>query len=98
MSWLHWAEYWYNTSYQISIGVTPFQAVYGRIPPSLLSYGDSTIPNSTLDQKLRDLALRVLKEHLRAAQERMKMFVDRKCREVKFQVKDWVLLKIHPYQ
>ncbi|TYK23171.1 Ty3/gypsy retrotransposon protein [Cucumis melo var. makuwa] len=27
--WLHWAEYWYNTTYHGSIGVTPFQAVYG---------------------------------------------------------------------
>ena len=28
--WISWAEYWYNTTYQRSLGVTPFQAVYGK--------------------------------------------------------------------
>lgn len=27
VSWLHWEEYWYNITFQISIGITPFQAV-----------------------------------------------------------------------
>ncbi|KAL0561342.1 hypothetical protein IC582_001767 [Cucumis melo] len=30
--WIHCAEYWYNTTYHSSIGITPFQAVYGRLP------------------------------------------------------------------
>ena len=29
LRWLHWAEYWYNTTYQQPIGITPFQAVHG---------------------------------------------------------------------
>ncbi|KAA0051187.1 peroxidase 64 [Cucumis melo var. makuwa] len=48
-NWLHWAEYWYNTTYNSSIGITPFQAIYGRLPPPLLYYGDVATPNSTLD-------------------------------------------------
>nr|GEZ30334.1 hypothetical protein [Tanacetum cinerariifolium] len=35
--WVHllsWAEYSYNTSFHSSIKMTPFQALYGRMPPS----------------------------------------------------------------
>ena len=69
VKWLHWVKYWYNTTYQHSLGITPFQAVYGRIPFPLIYYGDRDTPNSTLDEQLkeRDLMLGVLKEHLRVA-------------------------------
>ncbi|MCI37463.1 mediator of RNA polymerase II transcription subunit 15A-like, partial [Trifolium medium] len=33
---LSWAEFWYNSSFQSSIGMTPFKAVYGRDAPSLI--------------------------------------------------------------
>ena len=32
VNWLHLTEYWYNTTYQSSIGITPFQAVYNHLP------------------------------------------------------------------
>ena len=36
MKWLFWAEYWYNTTFQRSLGVSPYQAVYimgiGKLP------------------------------------------------------------------
>ncbi|KAA0058175.1 DNA gyrase subunit A [Cucumis melo var. makuwa] len=67
--WIHWAEYWYNTMYQRPLGVSPFQAVYGRSPPALIYYGDKETPNSTLDEQLkeRDITLAALKDHLRVA-------------------------------
>lgn len=49
-AWLHWAEYWYNTTFNLSIGITPFQVVYGRTPPALVYYGDQQSSNSNLDQ------------------------------------------------
>ncbi|TYK13876.1 Ty3/gypsy retrotransposon protein [Cucumis melo var. makuwa] len=98
--WLHWAEYWYNTTYHSSIGITPFQAVYGRLPPPLIYHGDMETPNSTLDQQLkdRDITLGALKEHLKLAQERMKKQADSKRREVEFQEGDMVFLKLRPYR
>lgn len=36
--WLHWAEYCYNTSFHTASKLTPFEAVYGRLPPMLCSY------------------------------------------------------------
>lgn len=44
---LHLAEYWYNTAFHSAIGMSPFQALYGRPPPSLFEYSeDSSISNS----------------------------------------------------
>lgn len=69
------------------------------MPPLLLYYGDLVTTNSTLDQQLkeRDAALRVLNEHLRIAQGKMKKAADQKRWDVELQVDDWVFLKIQPY-
>ncbi|RVW17875.1 Transposon Ty3-I Gag-Pol polyprotein [Vitis vinifera] len=37
-SFLPWAEFWYNTTYHSSIGMTHFQALYGRPQPSISNY------------------------------------------------------------
>lgn len=40
---LPWAEFWYNTTFHNSLGMTPFKALYGREPPTLKRYN----PNSS---------------------------------------------------
>ncbi|KAL0542645.1 hypothetical protein IC582_008834 [Cucumis melo] len=100
IKWLPWTEYWYNTTYQRSIGMTPFQVVYGRQPPTIVSYGSSPSKNSTVEEMLqeRDIVLVSLREHLRLAQEQMKSYADRKRRDVEFSVGEYVLLRIRPYR
>ena len=52
--YLPWAEYWYNTTYHISTGMTPFQALYGRLPPTIPSYNKGLSPVHEVDQQLQD--------------------------------------------
>ncbi|KAA0034981.1 Transposon Tf2-9 polyprotein [Cucumis melo var. makuwa] len=88
VKWLHWAEYWYNTTFQRSLGITPFQAVYGRLPPPLVYFGDRDTPSTALDEQLkeRDVTLGALKEHLKFAQEKMKRSADQKRRDVEYEI------------
>lgn len=71
---LAWAEYWYNTTHHQSIGMTPFEAVYGRPPPPLIHYVPGSAVVHEVDQTLRsrDDILRELKDNLAAARNRMK--------------------------
>jgi hypothetical protein len=43
LKWLHLGEHCYNTTYHMSIGMTPFRALYGYDAPSFvdLAFGDS---------------------------------------------------------
>ncbi|TYK03741.1 ty3-gypsy retrotransposon protein [Cucumis melo var. makuwa] len=95
-----WAELWYNTTFHASTRTTPFQTVYGRPPPPLISYGEKKTPNNEVEilLKERDLAISALKENLTIAQNRMKKFADSKRRELKFKVGDEVYLKLRPYR
>ncbi|CAL1391412.1 unnamed protein product [Linum trigynum] len=97
---LPWAEYWYNTSFHSSAGMTPFQALYGRQPPAIPSYRPGATAVHEADQTLldRNALLNELKTNLSVAQHRMKQNADLRRREVQFAIGDWVYLKLQPYR
>ncbi|TYK14722.1 Transposon Ty3-G Gag-Pol polyprotein [Cucumis melo var. makuwa] len=94
------AELWCNTTFHASTKTTPFEAVYGRTPPPLLSYGDRKTLNNEVESMLkeRDLAINALKENLCLAQNWMKKLADLKRRELKLKVGEEVYLKLRPYR
>jgi len=97
--WLPWAEYWYNTNYHDSIKMSPFKTLYGRdLPPLLRGEGGATIEEIQGLMQERNSMLDELKMHLNQAQQRMKMYADKKRRGVEFQQGDKVFLKIQPYR
>lgn len=65
-----WAEYWYNTAFHTSAGMTLFKALYGRDPPALTRYNINTNDPVDLQQQLsnRDAILTQLKTNLWRAQ------------------------------
>lgn len=80
--------------------MTPFQALYSRLPPEIPNYADGLSRVNEVDQSLltRDEVLQQLKTNLTVASARMKQAADKKRREVEFQTGDLVLLKLHPYR
>lgn len=69
--WLPWAELWYNTTFHVSTGTTPFQVVYGRPPPTITRFmeGETKVEAVARELQERDEALAQLKYHLSKAQE-----------------------------
>ncbi|KAH0987503.1 hypothetical protein GBA52_014680 [Prunus armeniaca] len=50
--WLLWAEWWYNTTFQAAIKMSPYQALYGVPPPSVPQYLQDTSLVQAVDQTL----------------------------------------------
>ncbi|KAL8122756.1 hypothetical protein AgCh_010945 [Apium graveolens] len=98
--WLPMAEYWYNTSFHSSLGITPHEAVYDikPVPLSLGNLQDMIIPTAQNVLQQRTQVLQVLKENLAKAQNRMKYFADQNRTDRTFEKGDWVYLKLQPYR
>ncbi|CAJ2656973.1 unnamed protein product [Trifolium pratense] len=98
--WVAWAEYWYNSTFHISIGQTPFEVVYGRKPPPLLRFlsNETKVAAVALELSERDEAISQLKLHLIRAQEQMAIYANKKRRDVSFAVGEWVFLKLRPHR
>ena len=80
--------------------MTPFRALYGRDPPSLIKYENGSTTNAALEEQLkdRDATLKLLRDHLHRAQQLMKQRADKSRREVEFAVGERVYVKLRPYR
>jgi hypothetical protein len=73
-AWLPLAEFWYNSNYHTALGCSPFKALYGYDPEMGVMLPTLATSSTSAEQLLkdRDAQLVKLKEHLCAAQNRMK--------------------------
>ena len=90
------AEWWYNTNYHSTIKMTPYQALYGKPPPSMNYQQIQMIGNASVDEFLKNRAhvQTLLKDNLNKVIERMKTFADRKRTERVFEVGDEDFIKL----
>ena len=91
-------EFAYNNSYQASIQMAPYEALYGRPCRSPLCWtevGDSSITGPDL---IRDTSEKVslIRQRLLTAQSRQKSYTDVRRRPLEFEVSDHVFLKVMP--
>jgi transposase InsO family protein len=95
---LPFAEFSYNNSYQASLQMAPFEALYGRkcrTPLNWSETGDSQIFGPDILQEAEE-KVRMIREYLKAAQSRQKSYADKRRRELTFQIGDFVYLRVSP--
>ena len=89
-------EFAYNNSYQASIHMAPYEALYGRpcrSPICWTEVGESYITGPDL---IRDTSEKVslIRQHLLTTQSRKKSYADVRRRPLEFEVDDHVFLKV----
>jgi hypothetical protein len=95
---LPYAEFLYNNSYQASLKMSPFDALYGRKCRTPL-YWDQTGERQFFGPELIQEAeeqVRIIRENLRVAQTRQKSYADNRRRPLEFEEGDHVYLNMSP--
>ncbi|GKC32286.1 putative reverse transcriptase domain-containing protein, partial [Tanacetum coccineum] len=91
-------EFSYNNSYHSSVMCAPFKALYGRKCRSLIlleEVGEGQLIGPELVQETTKKILQI-KDKLKAAQDRQKIYVDERRKPLEFSVGEHVLLKVSP--
>jgi hypothetical protein len=93
---LPYAEFSYNNSFQASLKMAPFEALYGRKCQTPLMWSEvgewTFFSPSTIVEAKENVAK--LRENLKIAQSRQKSYADPKRRDVSFDVGEYVYLRV----
>jgi hypothetical protein len=95
---LPYNEFSYNNSYQTSLKMSPFEALYGRKYRTPL-YWDQTRERQFFGPEVIKEAeeqVHIIRENLRVAQTRQKSYADNRRRPLEFEEGDHVYLKVSP--
>jgi hypothetical protein len=96
--YLHLVESAYKNGYQTSLKMNPFEALYGRncsTPVSWDNPTDRVVLGPELLKEMEDQMVKI-KQNLKAAQDRHKVYADKNETEREFKVGENVLLKVRP--
>ena len=92
------AEFAYNNSYQSSIGMAPYEALYGRKCRSPICWTEvserAVIGPDIVDETTQKIEM--IREKLLTAQSRQKSYADKRRRPLEFDEGDHVFLKVSP--
>ncbi|KAJ9537877.1 hypothetical protein OSB04_030610 [Centaurea solstitialis] len=99
-TYLPLAEFSYNNSFHASIGMPPYEMLYGRRCRTPICWGEvgqRELGSTEIVQKTTE-SIEMIRERLRTAQSRQKSYADRRRSDLEFQVGDNVLLKVSPWK
>ncbi|KAB2607777.1 S ribonuclease [Pyrus ussuriensis x Pyrus communis] len=93
-------EFAYNNSFHSSIGMAPFEALYGRACRTPLCWsevGERVLVGPEIVEETTQ-NVQVIKSNLKAAQDRQKSLADRHATDRAYEVGDWAFLKLSPWR
>ena len=93
-------EFTYNNSYQSSIEMASYEALYGRKCRTPLCW-DEVRERKLLGPKIFQVTtdnVKVIRDRLKITQDRQKSYVDNRMRDLEFQVGDQVFMRISPWK
>jgi hypothetical protein len=94
---LPYAKFSYNNSYQASIEMAPFEALYGRQCRTPLFWSQTGESQVFGLEVLKDAEKQVhmIRDNLKVAQSRQKRYADKR-RDLSFKIGDFIYLKVSP--
>jgi hypothetical protein len=93
-------EFTYNNSHQATIGMSPYEALYGRKCRTLICWeevGEKKLLGPKMVQLTTNKVI-VIKKRMKEAQDRKKHYADSRRRPLEFQVGDKVFFKVAPWK
>ena len=93
-------EFSYNNSFHASIGMPPFEALYGRKCRSPLYWdevGERKILGPELVQQTKE-KIELIRQRLVASQNRQSKYANQHRKDIEFETGDLVLLKVSPWK
>ncbi|KAJ9565014.1 LOW QUALITY PROTEIN: hypothetical protein OSB04_000980 [Centaurea solstitialis] len=93
-------EFSYNNSFHASIGMPPYEMLYGRRCRTPICWGEvgqRELGSTEIVQRTTE-SIQQIRERLKAAQSRQKSYADKRRSDMEFSVGDKVLLKVSPWK
>ena len=91
-------EFTYNNSFHSSIGMAPFEALYGRkcrTPICWYETGESVVLGPELVRETTE-KVKLIREKMKASQSRQKSYHDKRRKDLEFSAGDHVFLRVTP--
>jgi len=98
IKYLPLVEFAYNNSFQATIGMAPYEALYGRKCRSPLYWdevGEKHLIGLEMLQDMKD-KISIIRKRILTTQSRQKSYADKHRRQLEFNVGDLVYLKVSP--
>ena len=97
---IHLVEFVYNNSFQPSIGMAPYEALYGRkcrTPLCWTELSKKKIIGLYLIQETEE-KVKIFREILKVATDRQNSYADMRRKDIRYEIGEKVILKVSPWK